>query len=103
MLTTWVVAYAVFSQPLVTVGNLGAFAWLKGSTLAGTLGNSIVAGLMDNAAVFRTWMALGSLTSSPATVAVGLLVFSILTLAAAWVLHRNLFSASAEHAHVKIP
>ena len=102
MLTTWLVAYAVFSHPLVTVGNLGAFAWLKGSTLAGMLGNSVVAGLMGNAAVFRTWLALGSLTSSPAATGAGLLVFSILTLAAAWVLYRNLFSASAEHAYVKI-
>ena len=102
MVTTWLVAYAVFSHPLATVGNLVAFVWLKGNTLAGILGNSIVAGLMDNAAVFRTWSALGSLTSSPATTGAGLLVFSILTLAAAWVLYRNLFSASAEHAYVKI-
>ena len=102
MLTTWLVAYAVFSHPLVTLGNLGAFVWLKGSTLAGMLGSSVVAGLMENAAVFRTWMALGSLTSSPATAGAGLLVFSILTLAACWVLYRNLFSASAEHAYVKI-
>lgn len=102
MLTTWLVAYAVFSHPLVTVGNLGAFIWLKGSALAGMLGSSVLAGLIDNAAVFRTWTAVGSLTSSPATAGAGLLVFSILTLAATWVLYRNLFSTSSEPAYVKI-
>ena len=101
MLTIWMVAFAVFSHPLATLSNLSAFVWLKGAALAGALGNSVVTGLMDNAAVFRTWTALGSLTSSPATASAALLVFSILTLAAAWVLYRNLFSASGEPAYVK--
>ena len=94
-ITAGLMAYSVFSHPLVTVGNLGTFIWLEGGALAGMLGNGVITGLMENAALFRAWMALDSLTRSPATTGAGLLFFLTLTLAAVWVLYRNLFTPSA--------
>ncbi len=95
------VAYAIFSHPLVTVGNLVSFLWLKGTAAAGAFGNGAVNGLVQSAALFRAWTALDTLVSSPAAAGAGLLAFSVLTLAAIWVLYRNLFTASTAHAYAK--
>lgn len=100
-ITVAVVAYAVFSHPLMTVGNLVTFLGLKGSAMTTALGGGLVTGVVQNAALFRAWTAIGSLARSPATAGAGLLVFSVLTLASAWILYRNLFNAQAAPAYAK--
>jgi anti-sigma factor RsiW len=93
------VAYAVFSHPLVTLGNLVSFLWIKGAALGAALSAGVVGAVVENAALFRAWTALGSLAQSPATAGMGLLAFSMLTLASAWVLYRNLFNAPQARAY----
>jgi len=98
-ITAALIAHAVFSHPLVTVGNLGAFVWLKGSTLAVTLGGGLTDGLIDSASVFRAWSAVGSL--SPTVAGAGLLGGCALTLASGWVVYRNVIAPSEQVADVE--
>jgi hypothetical protein len=93
--TVSLVAYAVFSHPLMTVGNLASFVWIKSMALSAALGGGVLDSLAQSAALFRAWTALGALARSPALASMGLLAFSMLTLASAWVLYRNLFTTPA--------
>jgi hypothetical protein len=93
--TVALVAYAVFSHPLMTLGNLASFLWLKGIAIGTALGGGFVTGLVESAAIFRAWTAFATLARSPAMAGGGLLAFSLLTLASAWVLYRNVFNAPA--------
>ena len=96
-----VIAYAVFSHPLATVWNLLSFLWLRGTTLAGLFGAWLTELLVQSAALFRAWLALDTLARSPAAAGAGLLACSALTLAAAWVLYRNLFAPAARLEHAR--
>lgn len=99
--TLALVAYAVFSHPLVTVGSLTSFLWIKGGEVAAALGGGLFTTVVESAALLRAWGAVGSLARSPTTAGIGLLGFSLLTLASAWVLYRNLFAAPAARAYAK--
>jgi predicted anti-sigma-YlaC factor YlaD len=99
--TVALVAYMVFSQPLMTLGNLASFLWIKGAALAGALGGGVLTSVVQSAAIFRAWTAFDTLARSPAAAGAGLLAFSMLTLASAWVLYRNLFTAPVARAHAK--
>jgi anti-sigma factor RsiW len=94
VMTAALVAYAVFSHPLVTVGNLVAFAWLEGSELATAAGGGFLAGLMESASIFRAWSAVGTL--SPTAAGAGLLGACALTLASAWVVWRNVLAPAQQ-------
>lgn len=91
--TVGLVAYVVFSHPLVTVGSLLSFVGIKGGAAIDALAAGVTGGLVESAALFRAWTAVDALARSPATAGAGLLAFSALTLTAAWVLYRNLFVA----------
>ena len=86
-ITVGLIAYTVFSHPLVTVGSLATFVWLKGSAVAAALGGGVVTSLTQSATLFRAWTTLGTLISSPAAAGAALLAFSALTLTAVWVLY----------------
>jgi hypothetical protein len=52
-----------------------------------------VSSFVESATIFQAWTTVATLARSPATAGAGLLGFSMLTLASAWVLYRNLFNA----------
>jgi anti-sigma factor RsiW len=99
VVTTALIAYVVFSHPLVTVGNLATFVWLKGSTLAAALGGGLFGGVIESASIFNAWSAVGAL--SPTTAGAGLLGACALTLASAWVLYRNVIAPARQVAHAR--
>lgn len=85
------VAYTVFSQPLVTLGNVAIFFRLKTEGLfaaaQGWFGEMIEGGVA--ATLFD---ATTRVAASPATTALGVTAFLVLTLLAVWVLYQNLFA-----------
>ncbi len=88
------VAYLLFlNHPLVTLSNLGAFLVDRG--MDALLG--ISQGLFDLGLAFPS--APGGLapTVFPPAILGGLLLVGGLTLASAWILHRNVFRTPAEH------
>ena len=99
VVTVGLIAYAVFSHPLVTVGNLATFVWLEGSALAGTLGGGLLGGVLESASIFRAWSAVDAL--SPSTAGAGLLAVCALTLTSAWVVYRNVIASDRQVAHAR--
>ena len=95
------VAYTIFSHPLVTLGNLGSFVWLKGGAAADALGGGFASGLTQNAVLFRAWSLVGTMARTPVMAGTGLIAFTVLTAMAVWVLYRNLFSSSARPAYAR--
>ena len=90
--TAGLIAYAIFSHPLVTVGNLAAFLWLEGSEWAGALVRALGSALVESASVLPAWGAVDALSRSPSAVGAALLGVCALTLASAWVLYRNVIA-----------
>jgi hypothetical protein len=99
VVTVGLIAYAVFSHPLVTVGNLATFVWLKGAALADALGAGLLGGVSESASILRAWSAVGSL--SPTTAGAGLLAMCALTLTSAWVVYRNVIAPDRQVAHAR--
>lgn len=94
------VAWVVFSHPLVTPGSLASFLWLQGADAVGLLtawlsGAGTLTGLLA-----QTRSALETL--SMAAAATGFVAFSALTVVAVWVLYTNLASPpAAEHRYAE--
>lgn len=102
--TVALVAWTVFSHPLVTPGNLASFLWLKLQSLADGLVGTTVTQLTENGAVSRIWPAVETLTRSAEVTAAAATLLGGLTVAAVWILYRNLFAASpAEHGYARLP
>ena len=101
VVTAGAVAYAVFSHPLVTVGNLVTFVWLEGSALACATGGGLTAGLVESGALFNAWTTLDLLSRSPGAAGARLAGFCSLTLAAGWVLYRNLITPDRQAVHAR--
>lgn len=91
--TLGMVAWAVFSHPLVTMGSLLSFVWLRGSDLlAATLGGALQR-ISAGASSLPLQPALDVLGGSLAAAAVAATGLAALTLVAAWVLYRNVLAA----------
>lgn len=86
------VAHAVFSHPLATVGNVTSFFWLKGTDMIGQIVSAWLGGLVDSSLVVRLVSAFELLAHSPTAAASAITLASGLTMAAAWVLYRNLIA-----------
>lgn len=100
------VAWAVFSNPLVTFSDVAAFATAKIAAVSGAAG-AFVADLAVSTA--RSWspdlwnsgsqgLLEGATASAPA-VAGGLAAFAALSLASAWVLYKNVKVSGTEGFH----
>lgn len=100
------VAWAVFSNPLVTFSDVAAFATAKITAVSGAAG-AFVADLAVSTA--RSWspelwnsgsqgLLEGATASAPA-VAGGLAAFAALSLASAWVLYKNVKVSGTEGFH----
>lgn len=99
--TAALVAYAVFSHPLVTLDSLAAFAWLKGSALVSGVASSIAAGVVEGASLVGAWSAVDAFSPSPGTAGAALLAFCALTLTSVWVVYRNVITSPVQAAHVR--
>jgi hypothetical protein len=91
-------AYAVFSHPLVTLGNLFSFVWLQGSERVADVGSTALQRTTESEALFRAYQALEVVLASPGTAALAVTGLAGLTLTAVWVLYRNVL---AGHSNVR--
>lgn len=93
-------AVFVSSFPQLTAGGLISYlSWQATDALSG-LGNSLLGGLMQSGAAFRAYAVADFMLTSPGITAAGAAAFTSLTLAATWVLHRNLVFTHAAPRHV---
>ena len=103
--TVVLIARAVFSHPLVTLGNLASFGWLKGSEAAGNVVDTLGGSALDDSLMAQAWSVLArALESSAATAGMAALL-SGLTLGALWILYRNVIASHPEdrgYAHLSL-
>ena len=85
-------AAALFSNPLLTPAHLAAFLWWEVSGAARSLVAGAAQRLMDSPLLYQLWEAVQSFGGSPALLGGSALAFSAATVAAVWVLYRNLIS-----------
>ncbi len=83
-------AYAVFSNPLVTPGGLASFLWWRISGGATALWGYLTEGLVESPIAFYAYSALDLLAGAPAVTAMVAVAFAATTSLSAWVLYRNL-------------
>lgn len=103
MATLALVAYVVFSHPLVTVGNLLTFFWLEAQDVTGALLSTLLGGTVESGLLARGWDLVQTVGGSPGAAALLFALFSALTVAAVWVLYRNLIATHTvdeRYAHV---
>lgn len=80
---------AVIAHPLLTLGDLAAFLWWRAGDVAGGAGSWVLGRLVESPVTTWLWT-VGELGSATPQLAVGGLIFLwAATLAAAWVLYRN--------------
>ncbi|GMV04826.1 MAG: hypothetical protein AMXMBFR53_11060 [Gemmatimonadota bacterium] len=90
--TLGLVLWTVFSHPTLTLDALASFAWWKATELAGLAWQSVASAATESAGLFNIYSFFGSLTLSPMAVGGLVAAFSLGTVAATWVLYRNLFA-----------
>lgn len=88
--TLGLVVWTVFSHPTLTPGALASFAWWKATEAAGLLWQAVSSAALESASVFKLYSLLESLAVSPAAMAGAFVALSLATVAAVWVLYRNL-------------
>lgn len=80
---------AVVAHPLLTMGDLVAFAWWRMSDLVGAAGTWALSQVVANPLLAQVWGLVELAAASPGVAAGGLLVLWTAMLGAAWVLYRN--------------
>lgn len=91
-------AFAVLSDPLATVANVGGFAWTRVATSLPQLAGASAGALQGTGAG-----GIVSVVAAPVVVA-GLVVLAALTALSGWILYRNLVKVvTAEHQHAQVP
>ena len=83
-------AYAVFSNPLVTPGALASFVWWGISDAANAVWSFLADGLVESPFTFYAYSALDLLAGAPAVTAMVAVAFAATTSLSAWVLYLNL-------------
>ena len=85
-------AFAVFSNPLVTPAGLASFLWWRISSVATALGGFLMEGLVESPIAFYAYSVLDLLAGAPAVTAwVALSLCAAMSLSG-WVLYRNLIT-----------
>jgi anti-sigma factor RsiW len=97
--TLALVAYTVFSHPLVTLGNLLSFLWLEGSGWVGGWSSALAQRVTGNEVAVRALGMLEAVAGSPATAALSATGLGALTLVAVWVLYRNVIATDQVEGH----
>ena len=85
-------AYAVFSNPLVTPGGLASFFWWRVSGGAAALWGLLADGFVESGIAFSTYSFLDLLAGAPAVTAMVSVSFAAATGLSGWVLYRNLMT-----------
>ncbi len=85
-------AYAVFSNPLVTPEGLASFFWWKISGMATAIGGLLADGLVESGIAFYAYSFWDLLAGAPAVTAMVAVSFAAATGLAGWVLYRNLIT-----------
>lgn len=103
--TVALLAYVVFSHPLVTIGNLLSFLWLKGQEAVGASASALLGEVLQSGVVLVAVDITRGLIATPGMAATLFALFGIGTLAAFWILYRNLIathSVDGPYAHPSI-
>ncbi len=87
------IAYAVFSNPLVTPGGLASFLWWRISGGATALWGLLADGIVESGIAFYGYSFLDLVAGAPAVTAMVAVSFGAATTLAGWVLYRNLITA----------
>lgn len=90
--TLGLVFWTLFSHPTLTPAALASFAWWKTTELMGAAWQVVASTAMESAGLFQIFTLLESLAVTPLAVAGGFVALSMGTVAASWVLYRNLFA-----------
>jgi len=90
--TLGLVFWTVFSHPTLTLDALVSFTWWKATEGAGLAWQAVASAATDSAGLFNLFSFFGSLALSPMAVAGLVAAFSLGSVAATWVLYRNLFA-----------
>lgn len=90
VVTVGLVLWAVFSHPTLTPSALVSFVGWKLADLGALAWNATATAAMESAGVFRIFTAVEAASGSPSTLLAGFLLFSACTVAALWVLYKNL-------------
>jgi anti-sigma factor RsiW len=85
-------AWAVFSHPAMTVGALASFAWWQVTDFGSTALTTLYGALPQGVDAFGARSLIDALSTTPALVVGGALVYSVLCALALRVLHRTLFT-----------
>ena len=93
--TLALVAWVVFSHPLVTVGNLLSFVSLEAQDVGAATVDAVLGMTLESGLLYRAWDLLQTAGSAPGAVALGFTMFSAVTLVAVWVLYKNLITTSS--------
>lgn len=88
-------AYAVFSNPLVTPGGLASFLWWRISGGANALWGFVADGLIESPIAFYAYSVLDLLAGAPTVTAMVAVSFAAAMGLSGWVLYRNLMTARA--------
>jgi anti-sigma factor RsiW len=103
--TMGLVLWTVFTHPALTPGALASFAWWKASALLSAAWTALSRTALESESLFGLYSVLESVVRSPSALAAMFLFFSLGTVAAAWVLYRNLVPTrrvEGRYAHVSI-
>lgn len=85
-------AYAVFSNPLVTPQGLASFVWWKISAGATALGSILADGLVESGIAFQAYSLWDLLVGAPAVASMVAVSLCAATSLSGWVLYRNLIT-----------
>ena len=85
-------AYAVFSNPLVTPEGLASFFWWRISGGATALWGFVANRLVESSIAFYAYSVLDLLASAPAVTAMVAVSFAAVTGLSGWVLYRNMMT-----------
>ena len=85
-------AYAVFSNPLVTPEGLASFFWWRISSGATALWGLLADGLVESGIAYYAYSFLDLLAGAPAVTAMVAVSFAAATSLSGWVLYRNLMT-----------
>ena len=105
VVTLGLVLWTVFTHPAITPGALVSFVGWKASELGAFVWGALTSRAMQSTELFGVFSWLRSLALSPAALVAAFLVFSVGTVAAAWVLYRNLVNThpvDAGYGHVSL-
>lgn len=97
--TLSLVLWTIFTHPTLTPGALFSFALWKAADFGAMAWNALAAQAMQSSQVFGVFSFFQSLALSPAMLGGVFLTFSAGTVAAAWVLYRNLSNTHPTDGH----